>query len=179
MFQKDIETMPRQKIEELQLERLKWLVDYCMTNIPFYNKRLTEAGVTAEKIKSLKDIEYIPYTTKADIRDTYPFGLFGQPMKKIVRIHASSGTTGKPTVVGYTKNDLENWSDCMARLCCAAGATDEDIVQIAFGYGLFTGKVRSYSCSDIKRQHRKADYAYAGLPDNCTCFYTVLCTVHW
>ena len=139
MFQKDIETMPRQKIEELQLERLKWLVDYCMTNIPFYNKRLTEAGVTAEKIKSLKDIEYIPYTTKADIRDTYPFGLFGQPMKKIVRIHASSGTTGKPTVVGYTKNDLENWSDCMARLCCAAGATDEDIAQIAFGYGLFTG----------------------------------------
>lgn len=139
MFQKDIETMPRQKIEELQLERLKWLVDYCMKNIPFYNKRLTEAGVTAEKIKSLKDIEYIPYTTKADIRDTYPFGLFGQPMKNIVRIHASSGTTGKPTVVGYTRNDLENWSDCMARLCTAAGATDEDIVQIAFGYGLFTG----------------------------------------
>lgn len=139
MFQKDIETMPRQKIEELQLERLKWLVDYCMKNIPFYNKRLTEAGVTAEKIKSLKDIEYIPYTTKDDIRDTYPFGLFGQPMKNIVRIHASSGTTGKPTVVGYTKNDLENWSDCMARLCVAAGATDEDIVQIAFGYGLFTG----------------------------------------
>ena len=139
MFQKDIETMPRQKIEELQLGRLKWLVDYCMKNIPFYNKRLNEAGVTAEKIKSLKDIEYIPYTTKADIRDTYPFGLFGQPMKNIVRIHASSGTTGKPTVVGYTKNDLETWSDCMARLCEAAGATDEDIVQIAFGYGLFTG----------------------------------------
>ena len=139
MFQKDIETMPRNKIEELQLERLKWLVDYCMKNIPFYNKRLTEAGVTAEKIKSLKDIEYIPYTTKADIRDTYPFGLFGQPMKKIVRIHASSGTTGKPTVVGYTKQDIENWSDCMARICVAAGANDEDIVQIAFGYGLFTG----------------------------------------
>ena len=106
MFQKDIETMSRQKIEELQLERLKWLVDYCMTNIPFYNKRLTEAGVTADKIKCLKDIEYIPYTTKDDIRDTYPFGLFGQPMKNIVRIHASSGTTGKPTVVGYTKNYL-------------------------------------------------------------------------
>ena len=139
MFQKDIETMPRNKIEELQLERLKWLVDYCMKNIPFYNKRLTEAGVTAEKIKSLKDIEYIPYTTNADIRDTYPFGLFGQPMKKIVRIHASSGTTGKPTVVGYTKQDIENWSDCMARICVAAGANDEDIVQIAFGYGLFTG----------------------------------------
>ncbi|MBQ3162526.1 MAG: phenylacetate--CoA ligase [Oscillospiraceae bacterium] len=138
-FQKDIETMPRQKIEELQLERLKWLVKYCMDNIPFYNKRLTEAGVTADKIKCLEDIQYIPYTTKADIRDTYPFGLFGQPMKNIVRIHASSGTTGKPTVVGYTKNDIENWSDCMARLVTAAGATSDDIVHIAFGYGLFTG----------------------------------------
>ncbi|MBQ8787213.1 MAG: phenylacetate--CoA ligase [Oscillospiraceae bacterium] len=138
-FQKDIETMPRQKIEELQLERLKWLVKYCMDNIPFYNKRLTEAGVTADKIKCLEDIQYIPYTTKADIRDTYPFGLFGTPLKDIVRIHASSGTTGKPTVVGYTKNDIENWSDCMARLVTAAGATSDDIVHIAFGYGLFTG----------------------------------------
>ncbi len=138
-FQKDIETMPRQKIEEIQLERLKHLVKYCMDNIPFYNKRLTEAGVTADKIKCLDDIQYIPYTTKADIRDTYPFGLFGQPMKNIVRIHASSGTTGKPTVVGYTQRDIDIWSDCMARLVTAAGATDEDIVQIAFGYGLFTG----------------------------------------
>ena len=138
-FQKDIETMPRKQIEELQLKRLKWLVQYCSDNIPFYNKRLSEAGVTAEKIKSISDIQYIPYTTKEDIRDTYPFGLFGQPLKKIIRIHASSGTTGKPTVVGYTKQDIENWSDCMARLCAAAGATDEDIVQIAFGYGLFTG----------------------------------------
>lgn len=138
-FQKDIETMPREQIEKLQLERLKWLVKYCSDNIPFYNKRLAEAGVTADKIKTLSDIQYIPYTTKDDIRDTYPFGLFGQPLKKIVRIHASSGTTGKPTVVGYTQKDIDNWSDCMARLCMAAGATDEDIVQIAFGYGLFTG----------------------------------------
>lgn len=138
-FQKDIETMPREKLEELQLERLKWLIKYCSDNIPFYNKRLTEAGVTPEKIKSLSDVQYIPYTTKEDIRDTYPFGLFGQPLKKIHRIHASSGTTGKPTVVGYTKADLDNWSDCVARLCMAVGASDEDIVQISFGYGLFTG----------------------------------------
>lgn len=138
-FQKDIETMSREKIEEIQLERLKWLVDYCHKNIPFYHDRLEKAGVTAEKIKSLSDIQYIPYTTKDDIRDNYPFGLFGQPLKKIIRIHASSGTTGKPTVVGYTKNDIENWSDCMARICMASGASDEDIVQIAFGYGLFTG----------------------------------------
>lgn len=138
-FQKEIETMPRQKIEELQLVRLKHLVKYCSDNIPFYNKRLSDAGVTADKIKTLSDIQYIPYTTKTDLRDNYPFGLFGQPLKKIIRIHASSGTTGKPTVVGYTKNDIENWSDCMARLVMAAGATDEDIVQICFGYGLFTG----------------------------------------
>lgn len=138
-FQKDAETMSRKQIEEIQLNRLKWLMDYCCKNIPFYHDRLEKAGVTAEKIKTLDDIQYIPYTTKDDIRDNYPFGLFGQPIKNIVRIHASSGTTGKPTVVGYTKNDLDNWSDCMARLCMAAGATDEDIVQIAFGYGLFTG----------------------------------------
>lgn len=138
-FQKDIETMPREQIEKLQVERLRWLVDYCIKNIPFYCDRLTKAGVTAEKIKSIKDIENIPYTTKEDIRDTYPFGLFGQPLKKIVRIHASSGTTGKPTVVGYTKKDLDNWSDCMARLCIGGGATEDDIIQIAFGYGLFTG----------------------------------------
>ena len=138
-FQKDLETMSRKEIEELQLIRLKRLVKYCSDNVPFYHDRLEKAGVTADKIKCLEDIKYIPYTTKDDIRDNYPFGLFGQPMKNIVRIHASSGTTGKPTVVGYTKKDLDTWSDCMARLVMAAGATDEDIVQIAFGYGLFTG----------------------------------------
>ena len=138
-FQKDIETMPRKSIEKIQIERLKWLVDYCNRNVKFYHDRLERAGVTADKIKSLEDIQYIPYTTKEDIRDNYPFGLFGQPVNKIIRIHASSGTTGKPTVVGYTKNDIENWSDCMARLCMAAGASEDDIIQIAFGYGLFTG----------------------------------------
>lgn len=138
-FQKEIETMSRREIEALQLERLKWLVDYCDRNVEFYHNRLQRAGVTADKIKSLSDVRHIPVTTKEDIRDTYPFGLFAQPLKKIVRIHASSGTTGKPTVVGYTKKDLDTWSDVVARLCVAAGATDEDIVQISFGYGLFTG----------------------------------------
>ena len=138
-FQQEIETMPRSRLEELQLERLKWSVDFCIRNVPFYAKRLGEAGVTAEKIKSLSDIQYIPYTTKDDIRDQYPFGLFGRPRREIVRVHASSGTTGKPTVVGYTRGDLDLWSDCVARLCAAVGVTDEDMVQIAFGYGLFTG----------------------------------------
>ncbi len=139
-FQKEIETMPHAEIEKLQLERLRRLVDYCYSNVPFYNKRLTEAGITSgDKIKTLSDIQYIPYTTKDDIRDNYPFGFLATPMKNIVRIHASSGTTGKPTVGAYTKNDIENWSDFVARLTVAAGVTDEDIIQIAFGYGLFTG----------------------------------------
>jgi len=138
-FQKEIETMSRKEMDALQLERLKWTVDYCYKNVPFYTKRLDEAGVTADKIKSLDDIKYIPPTTKADLRDNYPFGLFAQPMKNMVRIHASSGTTGKPTVVGYTKNDLDMWSDCVARITAAAGATSDDIVQISFGYGMFTG----------------------------------------
>lgn len=138
-WQKDIETMERPELEALQLERLKRIVAYVYDRVPFYRKRLDDAGVKPDKIKVLSDIQYIPYTTKDDIRDTYPFGLFAVPQKEIVRIHASSGTTGNPTVVGYTKNDLETWSDCVARLVTAAGATDEDIVQIAFGYGLFTG----------------------------------------
>ncbi|MBQ7501005.1 MAG: phenylacetate--CoA ligase [Clostridia bacterium] len=138
-FQKDIETLPRKDIEEIQLKRLKHLVDYCINNVPFYHDRLTKLGISGDKIKTLSDIQYIPFTTKADIRDNYPYGLFAVPMKNIVRIHASSGTTGKPTVVGYTRNDLNNWSDCVARLSMAVGVTDEDIAQISFGYGLFTG----------------------------------------
>lgn len=131
--------MSRKEIEALQLERLKWTVNYCYNNVPFYTKRLNDAGVTPGMIKTLADIRLIPPTTKADLRDNYPFGLFAVPMKDIVRIHASSGTTGKPTVVGYTKHDLDMWSDCMARIVTAAGASSEDIVQISFGYGMFTG----------------------------------------
>lgn len=138
-FQKDVETMKRKDIEALQLEKLRHMVDYCYRNVPFYAKKLDEAHVTADKIKSLSDIKYIPPTTKADLRDNYPFGMFAVPMSDIVRIHASSGTTGKPTVVGYTKKDLDMWSDCVARIAVAAGATKEDIVQISFGYGMFTG----------------------------------------
>ena len=138
-FQKEIETMGRKELEALQLERLKWTVDYCERNVPFYRQRLQKAGVTASKIKSLRDIRHIPMTTKADLRDNYPFGLFAVPKRDLVRIHASSGTTGKPTVVGYTRNDLDMWSDCMARIVMAAGATADDIVQISFGYGMFTG----------------------------------------
>lgn len=139
-FQKDIETMSRSEIEDIQLKRLKRMVDYCYNNVPFYHKRLGQAGITSgDKIKTLSDVKYIPYTTKEDIRDNYPFGLLARPMKDIVRFHASSGTTGKPTVGVYTRNDLDIWSDQVARICAAAGVSDEDTIQISFGYGLFTG----------------------------------------
>lgn len=134
-----METMPRQKLKELQLERMKWMIKHCYDNVPLYRKRLDECGMTPDKFKSLDDIKNIPFTVKTDLRDTYPFGLFAVPQSKIVRIHASSGTTGKPTVVGYTQNDLDNWAEMIARLVTAGGATSDTIVQIAFGYGMFTG----------------------------------------
>ena len=134
-----MECMDRRQMEALQLERLRELVDYCDRNVEFYHKRLSEAGVTADKIKTLSDIQYIPYTTKTDLRDNYPFGLFSVPTKELVRLHASSGTTGNPTVVGYTREDLDNWAEQVARLVVAAGASEESIVQICFGYGMFTG----------------------------------------
>ena len=133
------EYMDRKELEALQLERLKALVDYCDKNVKFYHDRFEKHGITADKIKCLSDIQYIPYTTKEDLRDNYPFGLFSVPQKEIVRLHASSGTTGNPTVVGYTRGDLENWSEQVARLVYAAGADENSIVQICFGYGMFTG----------------------------------------
>ncbi len=138
-YQKDVETMRRADIEALQLQKLKKMVDYCYNNIPFYHERLQAAGVTGDKIKTLSDIQYIPFTTKDDIRDNYPFGMMARPMKDIVRIHASSGTTGKPTVGVYTQKDIDTWAELIARIAAASGVTDEDIIQISFGYGLFTG----------------------------------------
>lgn len=139
MFDKHTETMGRKQMRELQLDRLKHIVDYAYENVKMYRERFDKIGLKPAHIQSLKDIEKIPYTTKDDLRDNYPFNLLAVPMKKIVRVHASSGTTGKPIVVGYTRNDLENWSTAVARVVSMAGITDEDIVQISFGYGLFTG----------------------------------------
>ena len=133
------EQMARDQMREIQLERLKKIVKYAYERVPFYKKKFDEIGLLPEDIKTLEDIKKIPYTTKADLRDNYPYGLLAVPMDDIVRVHASSGTSGKPTVVAYTKNDLDMWSDCMARLIVAAGGRKSDIVQISFGYGLFTG----------------------------------------
>lgn len=139
MWNKKMECMDREELAALQLQRLKDTVEHVYHNVPFYRERLDRVGMTPDKFKTLRDLEEIPYTTKDDIRDHYPFGLFAVPMREIVRVHASSGTTGKPTVVGYTKEDLDMWSECMARLITMGGATADDVAQIAFGYGLFTG----------------------------------------
>lgn len=138
-YQKDKETMVRKELEELQLERLKWTVNRCYDNVPHYKKIMDQAGVKPSHIKKLSDVSLLPMTTKADLRDNYPYGLFASPMKDIVEVHASSGTTGKPIVGAYTNHDLTVWSDCMARIITASGVTKDDVAQISFGYGLFTG----------------------------------------
>ena len=138
-FDSKIEQMGRDEMRALQLDRLKKIVKYAYERVPFYKKKFDEIGLKPDDIKTLEDISKIPYTTKTDLRDNYPYGLLAVPMDEIVRVHASSGTSGKPTVVAYTKNDLDMWSDCVARLIVAAGGKKSDVVQISFGYGLFTG----------------------------------------
>lgn len=133
------ECRPREEILKLQLERLKQTLTLVSEKVPCYQNKFREAGVRCEDVKSLADLRHLPFTTKEDLRLNYPYGMFAVPLKDVVRIHSSSGTTGKPTVVGYTKNDLKIWTELVARFMTAAGVTDEDIVHIAFGYGLFTG----------------------------------------
>ena len=133
------ETLPRAELEKLQLERLQETVNRVYERVPAYRKKMDEVGVKPEDIKSLKDLAKLPFVTKQDMRDNYQFGLFAVPKDKLVRIHASSGTTGKPTVVGYTQGDLETWTECVSRIACMGGASDKDVAQICFGYGMFTG----------------------------------------
>ncbi len=139
IWNKEIETMPREQLEVLQLEGLRSTVKRVYENVPMYKKRFDEAGLGPDSIKTLDDLQKFPFTLKTDLRDNYPFGIFAVPMKDIVRLHASSGTTGKSTVVGYTKNDIDIWAELMARTLSAAGATSDDVVHNAYGYGLFTG----------------------------------------
>jgi len=135
----DFETLPREAIESLQLRRLQQTLERVYATVPFYRKRFEKAGVKPNQVKSLADLRRLPFTLKQDMRDNYPYGLFAVPLDQIVRIHASSGTTGKPTVVGYTRRDLDNWTEMMARSFAAAGAHRGDVIHNAYGYGLFTG----------------------------------------
>lgn len=139
------ECMDREELRKLQSARLVKAVDRIYHNVPFYRKKMQEVGLEPGDIKGLEDLEKLPFTTKDDLRDNYPFGLFAVPQSQIVRIHASSGTTGKATVVGYTRKDLEIWSECVARALTMAGVEKNDIIQVAYGYGLFTGGLGAHA----------------------------------
>ena len=133
------ETLTREEIEKLQLERLQETVRRVYEKVAPYRQKMMDAGVTPDDIKCLSDLSKLPFVTKQDMRDNYPFGLFAVEKEKLVRIHASSGTTGKPTVVGYTEGDLKTWTECVSRIACMGGASATDTAQICFGYGMFTG----------------------------------------
>lgn len=133
------ECMSRDELANLQSARLRKMVDRVYHNVEYYRRKMQELGLEPGDIKGIEDLNKLPYTTKQDLRDNYPFGLFAVPRTEIVRIHASSGTTGKATVVGYTRRDIERWQECVARILCMGGLNNEDIVQISYGYGLFTG----------------------------------------
>ena len=139
IYNEEFETLPREAIEALQLKRLQQVVSRVYHTVCFYRKAFDNAGVTPDDVRSLDDLKRLPFTCKQDLRDNYPFGLFTVPMSNIVRLHASSGTTGKPTVVGYTQRDIETWATLMARSFVAAGLSKNDIIHNAYGYGLFTG----------------------------------------
>ena len=135
----EFETLPREALTAIQLRRLRATLERVYATVPFYRKRFEEAGITPNDINTLEDFQQLPFTTKQDLRDNYPFGMFAVPMDNVVRIHASSGTTGQPTVVGYTARDINTWSELMARALTAGGAGRRDIIHNAYGYGLFTG----------------------------------------
>lgn len=139
IWNRHFECMDRDGIKHVQSERLRETVERVYFNVPYYRNRMQKAGIGPESINSIDDLHKLPFTTKQDLRDNYPFGLFAVPMSEIVRVHASSGTTGKPTVVGYTRSDIATWSEVMARTLTSAGANRNDFIHIAYGYGLFTG----------------------------------------
>lgn len=138
-FEQDKECMPREALEQLQLERLQATLSRVARSVPLYRRRFAEHGVDPDDFRSLEDLQRLPFTTKQDIRDNYPYGLFAVPLRDVVRLHSSSGTTGKPIVVGYTGNDLNRWSAMVARILVMGGICRDDVVQIAFHYGMFTG----------------------------------------
>jgi len=139
IWNEEFETLPRGALEALQLKRLQTTVARVYATVPFYRRKFDELGIKPEEIKALEDLQRLPFTVKNDLRDNYPFGLFSVPMEDVVRVHASSGTTGKPIVVGYTRRDIDTWAELMARTLSSAGAHKGDIVHNAYGYGLFTG----------------------------------------
>lgn len=145
IYQKEYECMDRAELKKLQSERLVWQVKRMYENVALFRQRMDEKGIKPEDIHGIEDLSKLPFSYKQDLRDYYPFGLFAVPTKQIKRLHASSGTTGKQIVVGYTEHDLDMWSDCMARQIAAVGGSDESLVQVSYGYGLFTGGLGAHA----------------------------------
>lgn len=148
-YQEEIECMPRAELEVLQVERLRWAVKHAYENVPLYKQRFDEAGLDPYSIESLEDIKRFPFIVKQDMRDAYPFGLFAVDRSEVKRLHASSGTTGQATVVGYTENDLKNWGDCFARGIAMVGGSAESTMQVSYGYGLFTGGLGAHMGGEV------------------------------
>ena len=153
-----MECMPREEMRKLQSERLVKTVKTCYEKVPFYKKKMDRMGIKPDDIKSIDDITKLPFTTKYDLRDEYPFGMQAVPMSEIRRIHASSGTTGKPVVGTYTQNDLDNWAECVARVLAVGDIGPGDVVQVSYGYGLFTvvSRLAFYYLYSVSRTCRKA-----------------------
>ena len=176
-----VEIMSRDELERLQVERLKYQLARVKSLVPFYTSLF--GGIDPDTIRSISDLASLPFTNKQDLRDNYPFGLFATPMDKVVRIHASSGTTGKPTVVGYTAKDIQMWAGLVARALMLAGVTKNDIVQNAYGYGLFTGglvtlrgrEIRGCGGADILWQHLSSGHADARFRHHGTLRNALIC----
>ena len=152
--------MDREELKKLQGERLVWQVGRMYENVPLFRQRMDEMGLTPADIKGVGDLSRLPFSYKKDLRDCYPYGLFAAPMKDIVRVHASSGTTGKQIVVGYTRHDLDMWADCMARQIAAVGGSEDDFVQVSYGYGLFTGGLGAHGGAErIGAERRRRFFA--------------------
>ena len=163
-----IETASRDEISALQLQRLKWTLKHAYENVPHYKKTFDDKGVHPDDLKTLADLAKFPFSTKVDLRDNYPFGLFAVPKSQVARLHASSGTTGKPIVVGYTLKDIDNWANLVARSIRAAGGRAGDTCHIAYGYGLFTGGLGAHygaerlGCTVVPGDHHGHALLFAG-----------------
>ena len=157
IWEREFETMAREELEQLQLERLEATLARVYMHVPFYRKKFDDTGFDPDNFRTLEDLSKLPFTTKQDLRDNYPYDMFAVPLRDVVRVHSSSGTTGAATVVGYTQNDINRWSNLVARVLTAGGVTKDDVVQIAFGYGLFTGGLESCDARRVclKRQRQK------------------------
>jgi len=179
--------MAREEIRQLQLERLQVTVNRAYRNVRFYHRTFEQLGLEPEDVQTLDDVRRLPFTTKDDLAEAYPYEMLSVPLKEIVRIHSSSGTTGAATVVGYTRNDLRTWSELVARIISAAGVTKHDVVQITFGYGLFTGgfglhygaeRVGASVIPVSAGSTERADQDHAGLQDDSLGRYAQLCAPH-